>query len=115
MDSQAEDGDQVEASEHEGELQSRGPLQLVGGKPLPLNSRRLTAPVLKQLAGALDLPSTAPLDDVRQMIEGKLLEMGRCHSGFGPAADRVRVGHDLLAETVRYREERPGSALELIA
>jgi len=39
----------------------------------------------------------------------------RCHSGFGPAADRVRVGHDLLAETVRYREERPGSALELIA
>ena len=77
MDSQAEDGDQVEASEHEGELQSRGPLQLVGGKPLPLNSRRLTAPVLKQLAGALDLPSTAPLDDVRQMIEGKLLEMGR--------------------------------------
>lgn len=77
MDSQAEDGDQVEASEHEGELKSRGPLQLVGGKPLPLNSRRLTAPVLKQLAGALDLPSTAPLDDVRQMIEGKLLEMGR--------------------------------------
>ena len=33
--------------------------------------------MLKQLAGVLNLPGAAPLDEVRQMIEGKLLEMGR--------------------------------------
>ena len=44
---------------------------------LPLNSKRLTASQLKRLAAALEVPTTAAADEVRQMIEGKLAEGGR--------------------------------------
>ena len=48
-----------------------------GRLPIPLNSRRLTAGHLKRLARALDVPTTATGDDIRQMVEGKLAEAGR--------------------------------------
>ena len=41
-----------------------------------LNLRRLTAVVLKRVAKALGLPTAAALDDLRQMIDGKLVEDG---------------------------------------
>ena len=44
---------------------------------LPLNSRKLTIPLLKQLSRGLGLPTTASLEGTRQLIEGKLKEMGR--------------------------------------
>lgn len=47
------------------------------GRPLPLNSKRLTAVLLKQLARGLDVPATASPEEVRQLIEGKLAELGR--------------------------------------
>ena len=44
---------------------------------LPLNSRRLTAALLKQLAGGLGVPTTAPQGDLLTMIESKLTEEDR--------------------------------------
>ena len=42
-----------------------------------LNSRRLTTERLRQLGAALDVPATASSEDLRAMIEGKLVETGR--------------------------------------
>ena len=47
------------------------------GHVLPLSSRRLTAAIIKQIARALELPESAALDDVRQMVDGKLIERGK--------------------------------------
>ena len=47
------------------------------GRTLPLNSRRLDAWHLQQLAVLLELPRNASMDDTRQMIDGKLTEMGK--------------------------------------
>ena len=44
------------------------------GQTLPLNSRRLTVPLLRQLAEGLGVPTTASQDDLRSMIEGRLME-----------------------------------------
>ena len=48
-----------------------------GARPMPLNSRRVTRPVLGSLAAELGLPTTASNEDLRQMIDGKLADMGR--------------------------------------
>ena len=45
--------------------------------PIPLNSKRLTAEQLRRLARAMNIPTTAATDEVRQMVEGKLSEDGR--------------------------------------
>ena len=42
--------------------------------PPPLNSRRLTAEILSRIARALDLPTTASVEETRQLIERKLGE-----------------------------------------
>ena len=44
---------------------------------LPLNSRRLTAAQIKRLGRALDLPTSASVEEVRQMIDGKLETLER--------------------------------------
>ena len=46
------------------------------GKRVPLNSRRLTAVHLRQLAEALELPAVGSTDEIRQVIEGKLQSSG---------------------------------------
>jgi hypothetical protein len=46
------------------------------GRVLPLNSRRLTAAIIKRIARALELPESAALDDVRQMVDGTPTERG---------------------------------------
>ena len=57
-------------SEHEeDEVGSRA---VPRGQHLPLNSKRLTAAHLRQIASALDLPTTGAADQLRQVIEGKL-------------------------------------------
>ena len=44
---------------------------------LPLNSRRLKAEQLRRLAAVLDVPTTASADELRQMIDGKLMGEGK--------------------------------------
>ena len=53
--------------------------ELGSRRTLPLNSRRLTAGLLRQLAGGLGLgvPAGAAQGDLLTMIEGKLAEVGR--------------------------------------
>ena len=48
------------------------PRELPRGKLLPLNSKRLTAAHLRQIAEALGLPTTGSADELRSMVEGKL-------------------------------------------
>ena len=48
-----------------------------GEQTMPLNSRRLTALLLRRLADGLGVPIGATQADLRPMIEGKLTESGR--------------------------------------
>ena len=43
---------------------------------LPLNSRRLTAARLRQLARGMNLPTTASTEDLKLIIDGKVTELG---------------------------------------
>ena len=45
--------------------------------PIPLNSRCLTMTHLRRLASSIGVPADAAGEEVRQMIDGKLIEMGR--------------------------------------
>ena len=47
------------------------------GQTLPLNSRRLAVPLLRQLAEGLGVPTAASQEDLRSMIEGRLMEADR--------------------------------------
>ena len=47
------------------------------GRSLPRNLRRLDAGHLQQLAAHLELPVNASMEETRQMIDGKLMEMGK--------------------------------------
>ena len=47
------------------------------GRPLPLNSKRLKAVHVRQIARAMGVPTEAATDEIRQMIEGKLAESER--------------------------------------
>ena len=49
----------------------------VRSKVLPLNSQRLTAALLKMIAHAMSLPTSVPADELRQLIDGKLIAMGK--------------------------------------
>ena len=46
-------------------------------KTFPLNSRRLTASVVSRIAKELGLEISASLEDTRQVVSGKITEMGR--------------------------------------
>ena len=69
-----------EADGHEVEEAARGRHKmgagLGSGRPLPLNSKRLTGVLLKQLARGLDIPATSSGDELRTLIKGKLGDMG---------------------------------------
>ena len=54
------------------EKESRERTEIPSGRVVPLNSRRLTATHLRQVAEALGLPTTGSTDQLRQLIEGKL-------------------------------------------
>lgn len=87
------------------ERRPRGSSDSSDGKPLPLNSRRVTAPVLRQIAGALQLPDASSLDEVRQMIDGKLVEMGR-----KPKSTQVVIRDWVL---VRFPQDETGKLRKL--
>ena len=48
-----------------------------GSKTVPLNSRRLTAQILRSLATGLEILTSTSNEELRQIIEGKLLEQER--------------------------------------
>ena len=48
-----------------------------GSRTFPLNSRRLTTPLLRCIAAHLELPTSASAEDLRQMLDGKLVTMER--------------------------------------
>ena len=50
------------------------------GRVLPLNSKRLLVAHIRALAEELGLPTRATTDEVRQLIEGKLMDMGHAPS-----------------------------------
>ena len=48
-----------------------------GSRTFPPSSRRLTSPLLRCLAAHLELPTSASAEDLRQMVDGKLVAMER--------------------------------------
>ena len=47
------------------------------GRIFPLNSRRITAQILKRIAERLEVAATGSLDEIRVAVDGKLAELGR--------------------------------------
>ena len=45
-------------------------------RPVSLSSRRLTAPVMRTIAMALDLPATGSKEETLQIVEGNLADQG---------------------------------------
>ena len=59
------------------------------GRPLPLNSKRLTGVYVQTIARAMELPTKGSVTETRQMIEGKLGDVGR-----EPTNVQVIIGED---------------------
>lgn len=79
---------------------------------LPLNSKRLKAGHIKRLATALDLPTAASAEELRQIIDGQLAEEGRetqniqvVLSGADPSAEFSLEDEGGRFLTVPQREE----------
>lgn len=82
-------------SDHEeDESGSRADVIVPRGRHLPLNSKRLTAAHLKQIAHSLSLPTTGAADQLRQVIEGKLAT-----DGYETANIQVVLEEDKFVET----------------
>jgi len=69
---------------------------------LPLNSKRLKRSQLERLAKALDLPTSASSDELRQLIDGKLTDQGK-------EARNVQVDATRLPGS-RWRTKRASSS-----
>ena len=54
-----------------------GEARLTRGTVMPMNSKRLTKTYLSRIAEKLELPTKGSAEETRQIIEGKLLEMGK--------------------------------------
>ena len=80
-----------------GEPVTRAPT-LSRERPLSLNSRKVTKPVLRQLATALELPGNGTIEETRQMIEGKLTEMEREPRHVQVILIHVEGGVDIVLE-----------------
>ena len=53
-----------------------GATQVQAHMCVPLNSKRFMASSLRCIAHALDVPSTLPSDEIRTLVDGKLIELG---------------------------------------
>ena len=47
------------------------------GRIFPLNSRRITAQILKRIAEQLEVAATGSLDEIRAAVDGKLADLDR--------------------------------------
>ena len=54
-----------------------GEVRVACGTVMPINSKRLTKTYLSRIAEKLELATKASAEETRQIIEGKLIEMGR--------------------------------------
>lgn len=54
-----------------------GEVPIARGTVMPMNSKRLTKTYLSRIAEKLELPTKGSAEETRQIIKGKLLEMGR--------------------------------------
>ena len=101
----------MSSSEHEVEDESRSRAEHVvtpterertrRGQYLPLNSKRLTAAHLRQIASALELPTKGAADQLRQVVEGRLQTDGYEAKNVQVALEDctlVRTKISLLAE-----------------
>ena len=59
------------------QVEEHNQVTMPSGKQYLLNSRRLGAVHLRSIAGVLGLPTQASADELRQLIDGKLVEMDR--------------------------------------
>ena len=64
----------VDGPSHEADLSGATPRVT---KPLPLKSKRLKVLHVKQIASSMTLPTTGSANEMRQMVEGRLADMGR--------------------------------------
>ena len=67
------------------------------GDMFPLNSRRIKGCWIQRIAEALELPGRASLEETRQMIEGKLMELQ-----YQPQ----NMGRRLGQNTTMYNKEK---------
>ena len=56
---------------------ARGSREPFSGRPLPLHSKKMTGPLLRQLGRGLEVTQDVPPDELRQAIRDKLVETGR--------------------------------------
>ena len=61
----------------EGMLETTEPPPRVESRIVPLNSKKLTAILVRQLAAELGLPTTAPLGELKLLVDGKIEELGQ--------------------------------------
>ena len=79
---------------------------------LPLNSRKLTTPLLKQLAKGLGLSTTASLEENRQLIGGKLEEMDREPKRTQAIVEKGTAGMKVTEEDGVFMEVEPEEPVE---
>ena len=79
------------------------------GNMLPLNSKRLTAALLRQLAAALDVPNSASAEDLRQLISGMLEEGRREPMNVQVIVQKSTEGTNLILRDVegQFLEAKP--------
>ena len=96
-------GDKRKTSAGEGEGAGRS-------KVLPLNSRGLSATVLRKLAHAMDLPVSVTGEELRQLIDGKLIATGKEHKNVQVLVSVSEAGEESLA-----LQDQAGVFVEVIA
>ena len=72
---------------------SRGLLR--GARPLPLNSRKITTAMWRQIANALEVPGPTAAGEVRLMVEGKFRDMGKDPANVQVHVTEVERGNHL--------------------
>lgn len=101
-------GKASKTSENEAELMSACELTcLPRGRSLPLNSKRITAVHLRQVAGVSEFPTEGSTDQLRQTIEGRLET-----DGHGAANVQVILSEDMFVETRLFFVGESGVILE---
>ena len=71
---------------------SNGGVTTGAGRPYPLNSNKLTGVLLKQSARGLDIPTVSSGDELWQLIEGKLEELGHDPGNTQAVLEEVKAG-----------------------
>lgn len=67
-------------------------------RPLPLNSKKLTGLLLKQLARGLEIASSSSGDELRQLIEGKLEDGGHDPRNVQVLLQEVENGMEIMLQ-----------------